>query len=178
MPRPARHRGRDGVRRGVSGDKVSIMTCVNARGDVFLQEVCLGKAGVGARRAGLAGCALGGAIVSTDRLAGYVRPLAEMGVAVHGRFSSGGSHTPLNRVNALHSTLSLFLSPFRGVSTRRLHGYLMWFKWTLEARRSRGRTDLLLEQLDAGSYARTWRGYAETPYPFHPELNQQMSSVV
>jgi len=37
------------------------------------------------------------------------------------------------------------------------------------------RTDLLLEQLDAGLYARTWRNYTETPYPFHPELNQQMS---
>jgi hypothetical protein len=151
------------------------MTCVNTHGDVFLQEVCLGKAGIGACRAGLAGCALRGAIVSTDRLAGYVRVLAGMGVAVHRRFSSGGSRAPLNRVNALHSALSHFLAPFRGVSTRRLHGYLMWFKWTLEARRSPLRTDLLLEQLGEGSYSRTWRSYATTPYPFHPELNTGMS---
>jgi len=64
-----------------------------------------------------------------------------------------------------------------GVSTRRLYGYLMRPEWTLEARRSRGRTDLLLEQPSVEPYARTWRSYAKTPYPFHPELNQQMSLV-
>lgn len=153
------------------------MTCVNARGDVFPQEVCLGKTGVSACRAGLARCALRGTVVSTDRLSGYVKVLAEMGVRMYERFASGGSHASLDRADVLHSVLSHFLAPFRGVSTRRLHGYLMWLEWTLEARRSRGRMDLLLEQPGVGSYARTWRRYAKTPYPFHSEPNQQMSLV-
>ena len=68
-------------------------------------------------------------MVSTDRQRGYVRALAEMGVAAHERFTSSGPRAPLNRVNALHSALKAFLARFRGVSTRRLPNYLAWFCW-------------------------------------------------
>ncbi|WP_204673570.1 hypothetical protein [Enorma phocaeensis] len=76
-----------------------------------------------------------GAVVSTDRQKGYVRALREMGAAAYLRFISGGSSAPLNLVNAVRPALKAFLARFRGVSTRRLHGYLMWFKWQREARR-------------------------------------------
>lgn len=45
MPRPARRRGGDGARGGVSRDKVSVVVAANPRGGVFLQEACLGKLG-------------------------------------------------------------------------------------------------------------------------------------
>ncbi len=35
MPRPARRRGGDGAAAGVSSDKVSVLTMVNARGDAM-----------------------------------------------------------------------------------------------------------------------------------------------
>jgi|GEM_PF-4631922 len=63
---------RDGVLRGICRDKADIMTCTDARGNMFLQEVYLGKAGVSTCRAGPVRCALRGATVSTDRLSGYV----------------------------------------------------------------------------------------------------------
>lgn len=81
MPRPARRRGGDGAMSGVSGDKVSVLVCANVRGGVFLREACRGKLGVGSAREALAGCALAGAVVSTDRQKGYVRALAEMGMS-------------------------------------------------------------------------------------------------
>ena len=77
----------------------------------------------------MAGCALEGAVVSTDRQRGYVRAPAEMGVAANERFAFSGPRAPLNRVNALHSALKAFLACFRSVSTRRLPNYLAWFCW-------------------------------------------------
>jgi len=47
----------------------------------------------------MAGCALEGAVVSTDRQRGYVRALAEMGAAAHERFASSGPRAPLVNVN-------------------------------------------------------------------------------
>ena len=120
MPRPARRRGGDGAAAGVSSDKVSVLTMVNARGDAMAVAACRGKMGVADARRAMAGCALEGAVVSTDRQRGYVRALAEMGVAAHERFASSGPRAPLKRVNALHSALKAFLARFRGVSTRRL----------------------------------------------------------
>ena len=75
MPRPARRRGGDGAMSGVSGDKVSVLVCANVRGGVFLREARGGKLGVGSAREALAGCALAGAVVSTDRQRG-LRPRA------------------------------------------------------------------------------------------------------
>lgn len=46
MPRPARRRGGDGAAAGVSSDKVSVLTMVNARGDAMAVAACRGKMGV------------------------------------------------------------------------------------------------------------------------------------
>ena len=35
----------------------------------------------------------------------------------------------IQQINALHSNFKSFLQKFRGVSTKHLHSYLMWFKW-------------------------------------------------
>ena len=96
MPRPARRRGGDGAAAGVSSDKVSVLTMVNARGDAMAVAACRGKMGVADARRAMAGCALEGAVVSTDRQRGYVRALAEMGVAAHERFASSGPRGSLD----------------------------------------------------------------------------------
>ena len=119
----------------------------------------------------MAGCALEGAVVSTDRQRGYVRALAEMGVAAHERFASSGRRAPLNRVNALHSALKAFLARFRGVSTRRLPNYLAWFCWAREARRGGDAASLLRAQMGSGTYRTSWRGLWRQPCPFHPEIS-------
>ena len=60
MPRPARRRGGDGAAAGVSSDKVSVLTMVNARGDAMAVAACRGKMGVADARRAMAGCALEG----------------------------------------------------------------------------------------------------------------------
>ena len=112
-----------------------------------------------------------GAVVSTDRQRGYVRALAEMGVAAHERFASSGPRAPLNRVNALHSALKAFLARFGGVSTRRLPNYLAWFCWAREARRGGDAASLLRAQMGSGTYRTGWRGLWRQPCPFHPEIS-------
>lgn len=170
MPRPARRRGRDGIRGGVSRDKVSVLVCVSARGGLLMKEACRGKMGVEDARRALAGCTLAGAVVSTDRQKGYVRALKDMCVAAHQRFASSGPRSPLNLVNAVHSALKAFLARFRGISTRRIHGYLVWFQWLREARRDGDPSGTLREQMPSSRYMFTWRQRVRQPYPFHPEL--------
>lgn len=72
MPPP---RGGDGAMSGAGGDKAGVLVCANVRGGVFLREARRGKLGVGSAREALAGCALAGAVVSTDRQRG-LRPCA------------------------------------------------------------------------------------------------------
>ena len=35
----------------------------------------------------------------------------------------------IQHINAFHSNFKAFLEKFRGVSTKHLNSYLMWFKW-------------------------------------------------
>ena len=47
-----------------------------------------------------------------------------------------------------------FLDRFKGVSTRRPHSYLMWFKWLHEATRVGDRTSIMREQLEDRRYGK------------------------
>ena len=125
---------------------------VDARGDAMAVAARRGKMGVADARRAMAGCALDGAVVSTDRQRGHARALAEMGVAAHERLASSGPRAPLNRVNALHSALKAFLARFRGVSTRRLPNYLAWFCRAREARRGGDAASLLRAQMGSGGH--------------------------
>lgn len=170
MPRRARRRGRDGVKRGISSDQVCALTAINGKGDVFVDMPCLGQLDEASAMESLSGSALAGAIVSTDRLGTYKGALARLGAAVHRRVDPGDrSAGVINLVNALHSRFQGFMGGFRGVSTRRLFSYLMWFKWVEQARRADGRSgrlDLLSLQVTNGKYVTRWREYKDAPYPF------------
>lgn len=97
-----------------------------------------------------------------------------MGAAAHLRFASGGSPAPLNLVKAVHPALKAFLARFRGVSTRRLHGYLMWFRWQREARRLGDLPGAVREHMGTARYRLSWRERVRAPHPFHPEMAVQI----
>ena len=109
MPREP-HANGHGVRaRGISSLEVAVVAVVNDLGD------CSAR---------LAGCGrptadVFGSKVSTDMLASYVLPLAEVGAAVHNRYGSKeAGEDELGMVNALHARPRLSLSRFNGVPTR------------------------------------------------------------
>lgn len=71
------------------------------------------------------------------------------------------------------SSLGHFLERFKGVSTRRLHSCLMWFRWLREAARVGDRTSLMREQLDDGRYEKIRKKMMEPEYEFHLEPDVQ-----
>ena len=95
----------------------------------------------------------------------------------------GGPEDPrqAHRVRAGHGpedaeaqgSLGHFLERFKGVSTRRLHSCLMWFRWLREAARVGDRTSLMREQLDDGRYEKIRKKMMEPEYEFHLEPDVQ-----
>ena len=48
------------------------------------------------------------------------------------------------------------------------------FTWALDARRAGSALALLAEEARYRAYPTARRGYAATPYPFHPELDESV----
>ena len=130
MPRPSRQRGKQVHRRGLSRERICVMTGVNDSNETFLEVT--GRGALSRERAmdALRGRIAAGSVVATDRAAAYVGVLAELEVAAHAAYDpkdrSGGT---INRINTVHSLLGAFMEPFKGVSTKHLDAYLAWFRW-------------------------------------------------
>lgn len=131
MPRPSRHRGKQVHRRGLSRERICVMTGVNDSNETFLEVT--GRGALSRERAmdALRGRIAAGSVVATDRAAAYVGVLAELEVAAHAAFyPKDRSEGTINRVNTVHSLLGAFMEPFKGVSTKHLDAYLAWFRWS------------------------------------------------
>lgn len=70
-------------------------------------------------------------------------------------------------------SLDHFFDRFKGVSTRRPHSYLMWFKWLHEATRIGDGASPMRGQPEDGRYRKTWKKMMEPDYEFRPELDEQ-----
>lgn len=104
MPRPSRHRGKQVHRRGLSRERICVMTGVNDSNETFLEVT--GRGALSRERA-------------MDALRGRI-------AAYDPKDRSGGT---INRINTVHSLLGAFMEPFKGVSTKHLDAYLAWFRW-------------------------------------------------
>ena len=64
----------------------------------------------------LRGRIMSGSVVATDKASAYVDVLAELEVAAHTAYDSKDRlEGTINRINTVHSLLSTFMEPFRGV---------------------------------------------------------------
>ena len=156
IPRPARKRGGEARFRGLSRDQVCVMTGINDGGDAFLEVSGRGALSASRAVACLRGKVAEGSIVSTDKARAYPTALRELDVAVHRAFASNDRRVgTINRVNSLHSSLELFMAPFRGVATKHLPEYLRWFAWDrVFAAGSAEVCGRLARQTEAGVYHR------------------------
>lgn len=130
LPRPARHRGKQVHKRGLSREQICVMTGVNDSNETFFEVS--GRGVLSRKRAMdvLKGRIKAGSIVATDKATAYVDVLAELDVATHAAYDSKDrTKGTINRINTVHSLLSSFMEPFRGVSTKHLSSYLAWFRW-------------------------------------------------
>ena len=85
----------------------------------------------------------------------------------------GCFYSSANKDAEAQGSLGHFLERFKGVSTRRLHSCLMWFRWLREAARVGDRTSLMREQLDDGRYEKIRKKMMEPEYEFHLEPDVQ-----
>lgn len=130
MPRPSRQRGKQVHRRGLSRERICVMTGVNDSNETFLQVSGRGilsrKRAMDVLRDRIASAS----VVATDKASAYVDVLAELEVDAHTAYDSKDpSEGTINRINTVHSLLDTFMKPFKGVSTKHLGTYLAWFKW-------------------------------------------------
>ena len=165
MPRPPRRRSSDGVKAGISDDKVCVLTGVNDIGDFYYDLACRGAMTVDIAESLLEDKVLEGAIVDTDNHRSYPRVMRDLKMAFHDAVSST-VHSHLERLNNIHSAIRGFLSPFNGVSTKWLPGYLAWFKWLRGYREAEDLgIDAARRQLRTGDYEHVRRRLCDIPLP-------------
>ena len=168
MPRK-RHKNGKGVKvRGHSGLLICVLCGANDLGDIFCEMMNRGEASCADIERVLGGKVAEGSIVSTDKKPAFIRPLKDLGVAVHNRYDAKDrTQGDINMVNALHSRLKEFLEPFHGVATRRLQHYLDWFCYREQFRKSDAdKREVTFADAAAGRYSTSKRDYPQTPHPF------------
>ena len=120
MPRPSRRRGRQVHRRGLSLERICVMTGVNDSNETFLEVT--GRGAVEETRHGRAEGPHRVRLRRRDRQGGSLRrrPRGTRGRRARGLRPKDRSGGTINRVNTVHSLLGAFMEPFRGVSTKHL----------------------------------------------------------
>ena len=163
-PREPR-RDSGGCSKGISNDKICVITGYNDTGDFFFDVACRGALTNDIARASLQGRIGAGAIVNTDLHRAYPRVMRELS-AEHIAIDAD-RHENLSGIDHIHGDIRTFMAPFRGVSTKWLHLYLAWYKWL----RCYGDSAAsALRQMVRGDYTHTWRAIGERGSPFRDRM--------
>ena len=132
MPRAPRKRGGESVgKRGLSSEQVCIGTALDRTGNILIGMIGTGRAKYDNLKRFFEGHIAPHSILCTDSAHGYGK-LAKQLDLEHKAIPSGKHMTGIyhiQHINAFHSNFKSFLQKFRGVSTKHLYSYLMWFKW-------------------------------------------------
>lgn len=157
MPRPPHKRGRAACR--PNSEQICVLSGVNNEGTAFFELAGRGTIGKTRALSALRDKVKDDSIVSTDKAFAYSPVLRALNVAVHNRYDSVPRKRPsfiqgtINRINAVHANLKLFMKRFRGVSTKHLHAYLDWQRWRMDfAGNIAHAAETATEQLGKGTY--------------------------
>ena len=131
MPRPARKRGGSSKYRGISSEQICVTCAVDRSGKILAQPACRGRINVKTLESVYKTTLDHSAILCTDKHRSYIQFAKNMGLQLiqieHGKTKQDIYH--IQHINAYHSTLKNWIRHFKGVSTKRLNNYLIWFKW-------------------------------------------------
>lgn len=132
MPRAPRKRGGESVgKRGLSSEQVCIGTALDRTGNILIGMIGTGRAKYDNLKCFFEGYIAPHSILCTDSAHGYGKLAIQLDLEhkaiPSGKHTNGIYH--IQHINAFHSNFKSFLQKFRGVSTKHLHSYLMWFKW-------------------------------------------------
>ena len=138
MPRPPHKRGRSLHKPGSSAEQICVLSGVNNKGAAFFELAGRGTISKARALSALRDKVRDGFIIATDRAGAYSPVLRELNVAAHKRYDAAPrkrtllSQGTINRINAVHAHLKLFMARFRGVATKHLHAYLVWQRWRMD----------------------------------------------
>ena len=118
-------------KRGLSRDQVAVGTALDRLGNLKMGLICTGRLQYPALKRFYEGHISVNSTLCTDSAHGYATLSDELHLN-HIKIESGKRKKDIyhiQHINAFHSNFKGFLQKFRGVSTKHLHSYLMWFKW-------------------------------------------------
>lgn len=126
----AKRRGGDKRRKDKSQSKsqVCVVMGVTSTGAIFHQVAGYSSLSADDARLVLGDIVQPGATVVTDKGAGYVTPLKELG-STHHAYDSRKGRKELAPINSLHSKTKRFMRKFSNVASKNLDRYLCWQEW-------------------------------------------------
>lgn len=131
MPRPARKRGKEVKKRGISSEQVCIASAIDRNGNIILQPICTGRITHNDLESLYDGHIDNNAIICTDSHKSYIQFAKDLNLdhkmIKRGRHKNGIYH--INHINSLHSKLKIWMYKFKGVSSKFLLNYMSWYKW-------------------------------------------------
>lgn len=129
MPRPARRRGGENHRKGLSEEKACVVCAISKKGTSVSGVAKTGKVSSLCVEKVFSDRIRKGSTLCTDNEKAYISYAKDHGMTLiqmdtdkrtKGKYG-------IQRINAYHSRLKAFLAGFRGVSTKHLNGYLSWY---------------------------------------------------
>lgn len=138
LPRKAHKRGSSTHIRGLSHEKVCVPCAVNRSGQSIARATNLGRVATKNLHTLYDGRITKGSVMVTDLMNSYKRFTKSNGlelIQLKGGKSKKGIYN-IQHINSYHSSLKLFMEPFKGVSTKHLNEYLIWHNFVNYAQES------------------------------------------
>lgn len=126
--RPARHRGKECHKRGLSFEKVCVPCAVNLTGNAIAMASNFGKVAEKDLHYVFDNKIEEKSIVCSDKNSSYIK-FAQKNNLELVQLKDGKSHEGIfhiQHINSYHSSLKSFMQKFRGVTTKYLNNYLTW----------------------------------------------------
>ena len=131
MPRKAHKRGGETRFRGISKEKVCVLTAIDNNRNLFIAPIAMGKPSSNDLIRSVGKTITPGSTFITDRLFSY-KTLSSYCKLNHITIPKGQhsfENFNIQKVNSLHSNIKRFIGVYRGVSTKYLANYLALFKY-------------------------------------------------
>jgi transposase-like protein len=131
LPRKAKKRQVSSEKRGVNNEHVCVLTAIDSNDQLLLEVIDQGNPNIENIINALDGRIQEKQTIITDSKSAYIEVAKKYKATLHqipsGFYSNGQYH--LGDINEVHSRLKLWLSQFKGVSTKHLSRYLAWFRF-------------------------------------------------
>ena len=131
MPRKAHKRGGQSKYRGISKEKVCVLTALDNNNNFFIAPITMGRPSSSDLIRSIGKIIKSKSLLITDSLFAYKTLSSYCNISHIAIYK--GLHTfkeyNIQKINSLHSNLKRFISVYRGVSTKYLSNYLALFKF-------------------------------------------------